>query len=221
MKKCPYCAEEIDDDASVCKYCDSSLTAKGSNNSSKWAWIGGVTLVFAGLGSFGISVFSGIMYLLAAFFVIPPTYKFFTNKTGYVMPKMLRIAVVIILLMLAAFVSAAVNMQETDQARTQPAQNTNQEKAISPEKFGLTTAERKEVYQELYDAEGRAIERADAEYSLDEASPQNIEYVSRKNGEAFDTYYAQYRKEIKQEYGLTEKQLSEIGSEGVQKNWPI
>ncbi len=48
MKKCPYCAEEIQDAAIVCRYCGRNLDGKENPGLGKFLQIAGVIIMFVG-----------------------------------------------------------------------------------------------------------------------------------------------------------------------------
>ncbi len=70
MKKCPYCAEEIQDEAIVCKHCGKGLTPKQETNKTP-AWQSGC-LIFL--------LIIGALYLIVQFFTPPAKERSLTPK---------------------------------------------------------------------------------------------------------------------------------------------
>ncbi|MDJ0869975.1 MAG: hypothetical protein QNK03_28040 [Myxococcota bacterium] len=79
-------------------------------------------------------------------------------------------------------------------------------------RFGLTEPQRREAFRELMEADKRA-QREAAEQFKDK--PQSKGQVALA-GELVD----RYEREIAEKYGITEKQLVEIGIEGFKGSWP-
>lgn len=80
-------------------------------------------------------------------------------------------------------------------------------------RFGLTTAQRQEVFQEIYAALQRA-EKESRERYLE--APESMPRVHLE-----DELAEKYKREIAAKHGLTRKQLEEIGIEGFSKDWRV
>lgn len=87
------------------------------------------------------------------------------------------------------------------------------------EKFGLSEAERKEIYTNLQSIEVKARQDADKAFPVDISKPdykeENIDKNVEKNSELLEQYQAGVRAEFK----ISEDTQWEIISEGVSKGW--
>lgn len=84
--------------------------------------------------------------------------------------------------------------------------------AVPEERFGLPEAARQEVFRRSVAAEDRAMREAMARVPDSDLTKQ-----ATLQGELRDKYLA----EVATEYGLSEKQLAEIGVEGLTKGWVL
>lgn len=83
-------------------------------------------------------------------------------------------------------------------------------------KFGLTEAQRRQIFKKAVAAEDRAHAEADRAYPLDVPDPN-----FRENNETYEALVKQYYAGVREPYGLTEDQLSQIEGEGGAKRWPF
>lgn len=81
------------------------------------------------------------------------------------------------------------------------------------EKFGLSEAQRKDVFIALADAEDRAEREAAQQF---EGNPESEGQVALT-----DQLLNRYRAEIARAHGLSEAQLVEIQAEGFRREWPL
>lgn len=81
------------------------------------------------------------------------------------------------------------------------------------EKFGLSEAQRKNVFIALADAEDRAERVAAKQFEADPESEGQVELT--------DQLLKRYRAEIARAHGLSDEQLVEIQAEGFRKEWPL
>ncbi len=87
-------------------------------------------------------------------------------------------------------------------------------------------AERRQIWRELIKAEDRAMKESRRIYpDLDPLDPgySQSAYLERfQEQEALRTkLYKKYKNELAEKYGLTQKQLDEIGMEAIEKDWPL
>jgi len=88
------------------------------------------------------------------------------------------------------------------------------------EKFGLSEAKRKEIWEDTIHAEDRANKEAEQKYP--EPSPQNRDAFMaafEKRQKLSKELLNVYRDELAKKYSITRTQLTEITREGLQKSW--
>jgi hypothetical protein len=95
---------------------------------STLAWVIGGILVFAGIGSLTTSIFSGLLMLLAAAFLLPPVYSLIQEKTKIKLSGAVRAIIVVVLFAIAANIGTADDQIKTDisNATTEDASATKQ-----------------------------------------------------------------------------------------------
>ncbi len=77
------------------------------------------------------------------------------------------------------------------------------------QRFGLTEAERKRIYKEIFKAEEMGLKAAEKKHG----SPAPLEAIKR--------YSDQYRNQLAKKHELARNQLGEINMEGIEKDWPF
>ena len=115
-------------------------------------------------------------------------------------------------LVLAAGLAAAGGAGADSHGHAAGAAEQAAKEAAAKDHFGLTEPQRREAFRELMEAEKRAEREAAEQFKDKPQSEGQVALVS----ELVD----RYEREIAQKYGITEKQLVEIGIEGFKQSWP-
>ncbi len=94
------------------------------------------------------------------------------------------------------------------------------------QKFGLSEAERQQIWNEIVKSEDRARREAEQEFpDLDPLDPNYSQSLFmeqlEKQIELQWTLDEKYKNELAEKYGLTRDQLAEIAGEGLTKDWPF
>ncbi len=79
------------------------------------------------------------------------------------------------------------------------------------ERFGLSLQERREVFRQLVAAEDRAMDEAMAE------CPNDFDRLA----ELQRTLMSDYKRQVREDYGITEDQQDQIELEGAEQHWPM
>ncbi len=87
-------------------------------------------------------------------------------------------------------------------------------------RLGFSEYERRTIFADISIAESRAYKEADARYKPPLGQVWTEEGLQRWN-DMVDRRIDQYKAEVVRKYGISKESLSEIGSEGVSKNWPM
>jgi hypothetical protein len=93
-------------------------------------------------------------------------------------------------------------------------------------KFGLTEEKRELVFQAIVEAEDRAAKEAEARHPTPDPlrpgySTAAVRRVLQKEQDLKEQLESRYKRQLASLYHLSQKQLAEISSEGVKKNWPF
>lgn len=94
------------------------------------------------------------------------------------------------------------------------------------ERFGLSEAQRIQIWKEYVKTEDRSTEEAEKKYPLSGPSllvlsdSEGIKRI-KKNAELMHRLEEYYKNELAKKYRLTHKQLEEISMEGITKDWPF
>ncbi|MEI6728876.1 MAG: hypothetical protein WCK98_04500 [bacterium] len=87
---------------------------KKIKSSTIFSWIFGIIFILAALSAFASSFISGLFYLFAGLYILPPVHKLIFKKLGFILPGWTTVLIVIVLLSIGGLSSSSKNSSSTN-----------------------------------------------------------------------------------------------------------
>lgn len=126
------------------------------------------------------------------------------------------------LLLLAGLVVVTLNSQHS--ADGQPTESSSSQ-GQSQDGFGLTKEQRQQVYKDLYSAEYRANNEAEARYPTTLDKNKGVDASTSlanvpKQTQLTNQLIVKYHQEVLDRYSISEDVATQISAEGLSNQWP-
>ncbi len=121
-------------------------------------WFLGIVLLFAGIGMMSESIFAGILAIISALIVLPPTVKIMKDKFKFQISRNLTAIIIIVLIGIATSINSSVEKNtitdttsDTSIQTTEQSETTQGNKPVSSEK----------TYQEVFSFSGSGAKKSE------------------------------------------------------------
>lgn len=121
-------------------------------------WFLGIVLLFAGIGMMSESVFAGILAIISALIVLPPTVKLMKDKLKFQMSRNLTAIIVIVLIGIATSINSSVENNTTVNTVTDTSVQTTEQSKTTQENAPVSSEKK---YQEVFTFSGSGAKKSE------------------------------------------------------------